>query len=204
MEASRRMTESCSDLDLAQRCVDGDRLAQRELFHQERKRVHAILYRILGSNAAIDDLVQESFVSIFRSLKIYRGECSIGTWVDRCTVRAAYAHLARRTSPTVQLEVVKDRPSLAPAADDAALSREAIRRLYGVLDRIDPKQRVAFTLHAIDGRSLDEVAEITETSLAATKTHVFRARRAVEERSRKDPVLSAYVLPRDSQEGVEA
>ena len=180
------------DLHFATRCASGDRAALRELFHRERHRVHATLFRLLGSNAHIDDLVQDAFVEIFRSLGTFRGEASLRTWIDRCTVRVAYAHFSRR-SPIVQLEAVPEILAKDAGVEERALLREAVRRLYQELDRLEAKQRVAFTLHALDGRSLREVATAMEASLVATKTRVWRARRTIEKRARRDPLLAEFL-----------
>jgi RNA polymerase sigma-70 factor (ECF subfamily) len=181
------------DLGLAKRCVAGDRAAQRTLFERERRRVHAALYRILGTNVHIEDLVQESFLEIFRSLKNFRGEASLGTWVDRCTVRVAYAHLTRKKPRAAQLELVPEIPAGDATAEQRAMMREAARHLYAELDRIEPTHRLAFALHAIDGRSLEEVAQIMEATLVATKARVWRARQALEKRARRDPLLASFL-----------
>jgi RNA polymerase sigma-70 factor (ECF subfamily) len=197
-EPALTLVRAPDDLRLASRCVDGDRSAQRELFDRERRRVHATLYRILGSNAHIDDLIQEVFIGVFRSLKLFRGEASLATWIDRCTVRAAFAYLSKR--PPRSLELVRDIAAEQPSPEQRALAREAARRLYAELDQMDPKQRVAFTLHVIDGRPLQEVAALMEASLVATKTRVWRARRDLERRARRDPVLSSFVVTTASLE----
>jgi DNA-directed RNA polymerase specialized sigma24 family protein len=58
---------------------------------------------------------------------------------------------------------------------------------------VDAKQRIAFALAVIDERSLQEVAELTDASLAAVKTRVFRARKELLRRAVKDPLLQEYV-----------
>jgi RNA polymerase sigma-70 factor (ECF subfamily) len=182
------------DLDLATRCVGGERSAQRTLYEREKRRVHATLFRVFGSNHAIDDAIQETFLQVFRSLRSFRGESSLTTWIDRCAVRVAYAHLTtskRRGSP---LELVVDIPSGDPSAERRALAREAARRLYLELDKLEPKQRIAFTLFALDGHTLAEVATMMDATLVATKARVWRARQQVEARARKDEVLQAFVL----------
>jgi len=79
-------TRAPNHLSLAQRCVVGDRSAQREVFDREVRRGDPALYRILGSNAFIDDLKQAAFLEVFRSLKNFRGEASPATWVARLVV----------------------------------------------------------------------------------------------------------------------
>ncbi len=188
------------DLALAQRCVSGDRGAQRELFDRESRRVHSALFRILGSNAQMDDLMQEAFLEVFRSLKSFRGESSLGTWIDRCSVRVAYSYLSSKRRRIPQLELVPDVPDGDPNVEERVLAREAARRLYAALDRIEPVQRLAFTLHAIDGRPLDEVAQLMDATLVATKARVWRARQALEKRARRDPVLGRFLEKDGSSE----
>jgi RNA polymerase sigma-70 factor (ECF subfamily) len=77
------------------------------------------------------------------------------------------------------------------------MAREAARRLYSELDRIEPVQRLAFTLHAVDGRPLEEVADLMGATLVATKSRVWRARQALEKRARRDPLLGRFVATAD-------
>jgi RNA polymerase sigma-70 factor (ECF subfamily) len=182
------------DLALAQRAADGDRAAQRELFHQLKNTVHHTLFRILGANRDLEDLLQDAFLEIFRALPGFRGESSLPRWCQTIATRTAYLAISRRKPPAVDLELVED--ALADNDPDAARvahARQAARRLYAALERLDPKQRIAFALAVIDGLSLAEVAEITESSVVAVKTRVWRARRDLMKRAQKDPILSSYL-----------
>ncbi len=141
----------------------------------------------------MEDLVQESFLEIFKSLPRFRGECSLATWIDRITARVAYGYFAKRKTPTVHLEAVPERASRDPAADVRASSREATRRVFRALEGLEPKLRMAFSLHVIEGKPLRVVASIMQASLMATKTRVWRARRKLEQLARQDPLLSGYL-----------
>ncbi|WP_428264553.1 RNA polymerase sigma factor [Haliangium sp.] len=185
-----------SDLDLAHRCAAGERAAQNRLFDQYIDLVHATLYRILGSNHEIEDLVQEAFFQVFRSLPNFRGESKLSTWICRITTRAAFAYLQRKRPMSVHLEAVPDLASSDPSAMRQVMARQAIRRLYALLDELDPKQRIAFALHVLDGRPMNEVAKLTEATVVATKSRVLRARRKV----RKDPVVAAFLDAPDFEE----
>jgi len=187
-----RIVHAQDDADLVARSVAGDPGAQRRLFDREYPRVHATLYRILGSNNAIDDVMQETFLAVFRGLHQFRGESSLRTWIDRCAVHAAFAHL--RGGRRRHLELVPE--SIAsghPSAERRVLAREAARRLYATLDKLEAKQRLAFALHAIDGRPLYEVAKLMDATVVATKARVWRARRYVEKRAKVDPVLADFL-----------
>ena len=181
------------DLELAQRAASGDRTAQRDLVLEQRTNVHRALFRILGSNREIEDLLQDAFIEIFRALPSFRGDSTLSRWCQTIAVRVAYLTISRRRPAPVALALVEEIVASDVDVRRHALVREATRRLYAALDRIEAKQRIAFALGVIDGKPLMEVAEITETTLFAVKTRVWRARRELMRRASKDAVLSAYL-----------
>jgi RNA polymerase sigma-70 factor (ECF subfamily) len=188
--------------EFVRRCVSGERAALRELFERERVRLHGLLFRIVGPSPHLDDLLQDAFLEVFRSIGSFRGESSLRTWIDRCTVRVAYAFFARKARVPV-LEPLSDAPTSDRNAEEQALLREATRRLYTALDRLDPRQRLAFTLFAIEGRTMREVADAMSSTQVAARVRVWRARQALEARARKDPVLADFLgdstRPADSE-----
>jgi RNA polymerase sigma-70 factor (ECF subfamily) len=190
-----------ADDDLIARCVAREPAALRALFERERKRVHALLYRVVGSNAHMDDLLQDTFLEVFRSLPSFRGDSSLSTWINRCAVRVAYAYFGRRARMPA-LEQVPELGVHSPSLEDRASAREAVRRLYAELDRIEPRQRLAFTLFTIENRSLREVADIMESSLATAKVRVWRARRTLEARAKADPLLCEFLSDDDRRKAV--
>ena len=181
------------DLDMARRAATGDRAAQRELFVAQRAHVHHALFRILGSNRELEDLLQDAFIEIFRALPSFRGDSTLTRWCQTIATRIAYLAISRRKPPAIDLALVED--SLPDHTDTSrsAQHREAARRLYAAMDRIDPKQRIAFALATIDGLSMAEVAALTESSIVAVKTRVWRARKDLMKRAAKDEVLRSYI-----------
>ena len=85
------------DVLLVDRCLTGEPAATRELFRRHRNRVHACLFRVLGGNRDMDDLLQDAFVEVFRSLCGWRAEASLATRSDRVAVRVALRDLSRRS-----------------------------------------------------------------------------------------------------------
>ncbi|HEU0032030.1 MAG TPA: RNA polymerase sigma factor [Kofleriaceae bacterium] len=181
------------DLALAQKAASGDRGAQRELFHAQKSAVHHTLFRILGSNRELEDLVQDAFLEIFRALGSFRGDSTLTRWCQTIATRTAYLAISRRRPPAIDLAVVEE--SVAGDANTHRLAqmREAARRLYAALERLDGKQRIAFALAVIDGRPLAEVAQLTESTVVAVKTRVWRARKDLMKRASKDAVLASYL-----------
>lgn len=181
------------DLALARRAAQGDRAAQRDLFLAQRRAVHHTLFRILGSNRELEDLVQDAFFEIFRALPSFRGDSTLTRWCQTIATRIAYLAISRKKPPSIDLALIED--SLHDGTDSRREThiREAARRLYAALDRLDPKHRIAFALATIDGLSMAEVAALTESSIVAVKTRVWRARKDLMKRAAKDEVLKSYI-----------
>ncbi len=180
---------------LVARCLGGERAAERELFRRERARVHATLYRVLGANRDMEDVLQETFLEVFRSLGRWRAEAKLATWIDRIAVRAAYRYMsARRGAGTTALDLVPEPVAPDALPDARAHAREGVRRLYDALARLSPAARLAFALHVIDGRPLAEVAHLVGSTLVATKVRVWRAHRELARLAALDPVLAQYLI----------
>jgi len=185
------------DVLLVDRCLTGEPAATRELFRRHRGRVHASLFRVLGTNRDMDDLLQEAFIQVFQSLRGWRAEASLATWIDRVSVRVAYRHLSQKQRRVPTDPLVDD--DMLPGGEGPGarrqLARDGIKRLYAVLDELGAASRLAFTLHEIDGRPLAEVAELVGSSVTATKLRVWRARKKVEQAAAADPILSEFIEP---------
>src|ERR1041384_1179947 len=131
------------DVLLVDRCLTGEPAATRELFRRHRSRVHACLFRVLGGNRDMDDLLQEAFLQVFQSLRNWRAEASLATWIDRVSVRVAYRYLTKK-GRRVQTDVLDDDddgPSLAihdsgTQGTRRQLARDGVKRLYAVLDEL--------------------------------------------------------------------
>ena len=192
---------AAADRDLAERCSRHDRAAQREVFLGQRDRVQRTLFRILGSNRDMEDLVQEAFLEIFRSIARFRGDSTLGTWCATIATRCAWSYIERRKPAAAALDLVPEIASDQQSTDSHAASRDAARRLYAALDKIQPAHRIPFALATIEGLPLAEVAALTHSTVVATKTRVWRARRELEKRAAKDPVLSSYLRDLRAGEG---
>ena len=183
------------DVLLVDRCLTGEPAASRELFRRHRNRVHASLFRVLGGNRDMDDLLQEAFLQVFQSLRGWRAEASLATWIDRVAVRVAYRYLSQR-GRRVPTEPIHDEVSATdPHGARHQLARDGVKRLYAVLDELSPAARLAFTLHEIDGRTIAETARLVGSSVTATKLRVWRTRKRIEQAAVADPVLSEFLAP---------
>ena len=187
------LSDRASDTVLAERAIAGDRAAQREVFRSLKGTVHATLYRVLGSNEHMEDLLQDVFVEIFRSLPRYRGEAKLSTWAGPIAARVAFHHLRSKRARADERALAPVRLHLVGSPEEHAQHREGLQRLYRLLRDMSPEQHIAFALYTLDGRSIEEVAEMTGVTLAAAKNRISRARRKLCAAARKDRVLASYL-----------
>jgi RNA polymerase sigma-70 factor (ECF subfamily) len=183
------------DTELAKRARAGQSMAQRELYHRLRPSVRATFRRLLEGYEPIDDLVQDAFVEIFRSIHTYRGRSRLVTWAGRISARVAVRYVRRQVLRRGQRQSipvpVEASESVAP--DETIDHREGVRQLGALLDDLGSRDRVVLALFALDGCSIAEMAHALDITPVAAKTRLSRARRRVRDAARSDGVLASYV-----------
>ncbi|HMF39164.1 MAG TPA: RNA polymerase sigma factor [Polyangia bacterium] len=161
-------------------CRAGDATSLERFFVTHVHYVERVISRLTGPTPDLEDLVQTTFIQAFQSFGRYRGEASLKTWVTRIAVHTALHQLRSGVRRAVPLELVADADEPndpAEPADQQAANRQLARRLHALLDRVSPKKRVAFLLYTVEDYSIEEVAALTESSKAATKSRIWFARR---------------------------
>jgi len=152
-------------------------------FDEQRPRLRAVAYRILGSLNEADDAVQEAW------LRLSRGDPdqveNLAAWLTTVTARICLNMLrARRNQREEPLDAYLPEPivSTGPGADpeqDALLADQVGIALQVVLEALPPAERLAFVLHDMFGVPFGEIAEMVERSPEATRQLASRARRRV-------------------------
>jgi RNA polymerase sigma-70 factor (ECF subfamily) len=174
-------------------CRRGDRDALSRVLTAHAAMLERLLARLVGPGADVEDLLQETFAGAIVSFPRFRGDARVGTWLYRIAINVAREELRRpHRRRTLSLELVAEHnePLAAePRPDHRAEARRQLEQLYGHLDKIDATKRIAFLLHVVADRPIAEVAAMMGASVAATKSRVFWARRALDRRLRRDPAL---------------
>ena len=150
------------------------------LFDQFADGVYTLGYRILGDRHLAEDVVQETFIKVIRSLGTYLGEGSIAAWLYRIGYREAIAATRkRRETPLDPDEMLEagDRP--VTSVEDAVLAAELARRLDAAVARLAEPLRSAFVLRDIEQLSTNDVARVLDISTSAVKMRLARARQAL-------------------------
>jgi RNA polymerase sigma-70 factor, ECF subfamily len=175
---------------LAQR---GDEFAQKELFKRHRHEVARIVARALGPDAEIEDVVQDAFIQLFRSIDGFRGDSKFSTWLYRLVTNVVRMHLRkRRVRPLIAPGIAPERAARpeASGSPESVVERSwRIRRLYQHLDRLSEKKRSVLVLHDFDGIAPVEIAEIVGAPVLTVRTRLFYARRELYAALADDPEL---------------
>ncbi|MFW6067714.1 MAG: RNA polymerase sigma factor [Myxococcota bacterium] len=189
------------DLDpLIDRARRGDEAAYRELFECHRGTVARVVQRFVGASPDLEDIVQDVFVHVFRSIRSFRGESKFTTWLYRLTANVTKMHLRRGNSRprTVDLPVPEaSPPHLEPAElPDSAVARDRrVRALHRLLDQLSEKKRTVLVLHDLEGLPAREIADIVGAPVMTVRTRLFYARKALYEALAAEPALSEVMEP---------
>jgi RNA polymerase sigma-70 factor, ECF subfamily len=161
-----------TDAELVQRARRGDRWAEEALYRRHGHTVTRLAVRLLSRSADAEDVVQDAFITAFEDLGKLRDESAFGGWVTRIALRQVHRrYRRRRVLRALGLDRVEDDLALElqvdPSAGPEAVA--AVRELSRVLDTLGARERIAWTLHRVEGYTLDEVVHALGVSLATVK-----------------------------------
>jgi RNA polymerase sigma-70 factor (ECF subfamily) len=167
-----------ADLELAQRCVQGDTAAFEELYRAHAPRLYTLVLRMTGSEADTEDLLQEVFLQAHRKLGGFRGESSLGTWLYRMAVNQTLDFLRGRQTRMARATDSYDDDTTDEPAAPAPLVPTAVSRvdLERAIARLPDGCRIAFVLYDVEGFAHHEVAALLGISEGTSKSQVHKAR----------------------------
>lgn len=165
------------DATLVRRCLRSDPAAVRALVEQFQGMVYGLCVRFLGHRHDAEDVTQEVFLRVFRSLRRWDSARPLQPWVlgiaaNRC--RTWLARSARRPAAVDYLDdTAADPRTECPTADDAP---ELARELTRALAALRPEYRIAFVLFHERGQPYEEIAAVLKRPVGTVKTWLHRAR----------------------------
>jgi len=179
MTPSDRTEANRVDRELVQRCRRGELGAFEELYKRYGSRLYTVAYRITGSAADAEDLVQDMFLQVFRRLESFRGEAALGTWLHRLAintcldfVRSKQGRRQRVTDAADDLDAL-EAPAVGPWRAEAALDRMDLER---AIAQLPPSYRRAFLLHDVEGLEHHEIGAALGIAEGTSKSLLFKAR----------------------------
>jgi RNA polymerase sigma-70 factor (ECF subfamily) len=157
--------------------------------------VDRTIRRLLGKNDADrDDVAQLALIELVNTIGRYRGDCSLDAWAQTITSHVIFKHIRRRRiERRIFTDLLGDDAVSVPASpvrdEWRSSTREMLGRVAAHLDDMASERAWAFVMHDILGYDLREIAEMTESSVAAAQSRLVRGRRELHERVAGDPSL---------------
>ena len=180
---------STDDRQLVRRLRDRDERAFRELVATHRDRVYNLTLRMLGNKAEAEDVAQEVFIQVFKTIDTFREEAKLSTWLYRVTVNLTknrIKYLARRHDrDRDQLDETNEAAATSAIAAPGGPTKRPDRALEGVqmetvlqdaINTLDEDQRLLVVLRDIEDLSIEEICAITSLPDGTVKSRLHRAR----------------------------
>jgi RNA polymerase sigma-70 factor (ECF subfamily) len=150
------------------------------------------VYRFLGPDFDTDDVIQQVFISIFKSLENFRGLSSLDTWVYRITSKVCTDQLRkkyRKRKLSIAGSFDDDSSGLAGATHHTPASGLERKELYDSINqamgKLTSEKRLVVIMYEIEGKSLEEISEIIQKPVGTVKSRLFHARRELGKQLRK-------------------
>lgn len=171
------------DTLLVERCLTGDPTAWEQLVRSHHRRVYNLCYRFTGRAEEAEDLTQEVFLRVFRTLKSFRAEEGhFGTWLTSLTRNLLIDHYRKTRKDRAlesleeQLPVLEEKASATVQADSLTRGREAGEMLQAALARLSPDLREAVILRDMQEMEYREIARVLKVPEGTVKSRICRGR----------------------------
>jgi RNA polymerase sigma factor (sigma-70 family) len=166
---------AASDAELARGLVSGESWAEAETWHRFAPMVLTTAERTLGSRTEAEDITQEVFYQVFRVAKTLREPDRLRSFVYSVAIRMLKSQLRhRRLRAWLSFHGPETLVDLRHVTLDIE-TRDLLRKFYGLLDRLSPRDRLVFMLRRVESLTVEEIATTMELSASTVKRSMLRA-----------------------------
>ena len=179
-----------SDDQLVDGLRNGEAESFRELVECHQHKVINICYRFVHDKEEAEDLAQETFLEVHRSIGRFRGKSSLSTWIHRIAVSKSLDFVRKKSRQKrggklkaflQGHDTAINIPAPASMEPDKVLEQQVRRKvLQAALSALPEKQHIAFVLSKYDGLSYREIAETMKTSVSSVESLIHRARQGLQ------------------------
>jgi RNA polymerase sigma-70 factor (ECF subfamily) len=178
MSAAEVNGKKVTDYELAKRSAGGDVDAFEELYRRHYRRVYAVTFRMLGDPTDAEDLTQETFTHLFKTIGSFRGDSAFTTWLHRMAVNQVLMYFRRRSSRPEYLVDEAETPTqiVQGTANHNKMPVVDHIILENAIKKLAPGYRSVFVLHDVEGHEHSEIAEMLGISEGTSKSQLHKAR----------------------------
>lgn len=172
------MDASQTHRDLIERCREGRRDAQFELYRLYSRAMYNTALRMVRNPHDAEDILQSVFVEVFTKLESFRYESSIGAWMKRITVNKCINFMKSRRMELTELTASHDKMEQPEKEPEMPYTVEKINK---AIENLPDGYRVVFSLYAIEGYDHEEIGQILGVTEATSKSQYSRAKAKLRE-----------------------
>lgn len=174
IQSNSKMDATQTHRDLIERCREGRREAQFELYRLYSQAMYNTALRMVRNAHDAEDLLQSVFVEVFTKIHTFRYESSIGAWIKRITVNKSINFLKSRR--LVFQELTQQTQLEEPASELDPETRYSVQKVQHAIQELPDGYRVVFTLYALEGYDHEEIGQILGVTEATSKSQYSRAK----------------------------
>jgi RNA polymerase sigma-70 factor, ECF subfamily len=185
-----------ADAILVERCLEGDQAAWEDLVKVHTRRVYSICYRFVGKDDEAQDLTQDVFLRIFKSLRSFRaGEGSFVVWLTRLTRNLLIDNYRKTKGERMtdsledQLPMLEETSITGGRTDALVAGREASELLQAALQKLSPELREAVILRDLEEMEYREIAQSLNVPEGTVKSRLNRGRAELAKVLRRQKVM---------------
>lgn len=170
---------------IIEKLKQGDPAVFRDFVDSWQNMVYNTALGILQNQEDAEDVAQEVFVQVFQSVHTFKGDAKLSTWLYRITLSKAMDHIRRKKRKKrfafvkslfgEQGELIEDPPVFQHPGTQLD-QKEMSAVLFKAIEQLPDSQRIAFTLHKVEGLSYQEVSEVMENTVSAVESLLHRAK----------------------------
>lgn len=165
-----------TDAELIKGCIREDAACQKSLFNRYASPLLGVCYRYARNREDAEDILQDSFIKIFRKISQYKGEGSFEGWMRRIIVNTALKkYTVSRYSKEFSVNEVKE-PAETDMNDVPAFNHLTEKDLLALINNLPDGYRIIFNLYVIEGYQHDEIAEMLGIQPGTSRSQLVKAR----------------------------
>lgn len=170
-----------TDCELVEECLSGNKDAFSELVTRYKRLIYSVAYKFTRDSDEVNDLAQEAFIKIYKSLSKYDSKYRFSTWSVKVATNICLDHVRRKRIKSVSLDEIENITGGNNSPEEYCLRREKSRELRDAIDGLPEIYREPIVMYHQKGMSYKEIAEALGKPMSIIKNRIFRARNALRE-----------------------
>lgn len=172
----------CKDNQLIDFAVRGNQQAYSILTERHYRKIRLLIYLYVHESNIANDLTQDVFIRVYQYLPLFKKQCEFTTWLYRVALNTVknYFRLVQKRQECVldENEVIHDE-SYSP--ETISIGLELIQQIQYAFSKLPEGLRECYFLHAMDGKSYEEISKKLDCPLGTVRSRIFRARKLLKE-----------------------